>query len=66
MIALAMVSAGALGNLIDRALLGQVTDFFEFAFVEFPVFNVADMAIVVRRGGARGSGSSSVRSLRRG
>jgi signal peptidase II len=45
-IALAMVTAGALGNLIDRAVLGQVTDFFEFAFVQFPVFNVADMAIV--------------------
>ena len=45
-IALAMVSAGALGNLIDRAALGQVTDFFEFAFVQFPVFNVADMAIM--------------------
>jgi signal peptidase II len=45
-IALAMVTAGAVGNLIDRALLGQVTDFFEFAFVEFPVFNIADMGIV--------------------
>jgi signal peptidase II len=45
-VALAMVSAGALGNLIDRAVLGSVTDFFEFAFVEFPVFNVADMAIM--------------------
>jgi len=45
-VALALVCAGALGNLIDRAVLGQVTDFFEFAFVEFPVFNVADMAII--------------------
>jgi len=45
-VALAMVSAGALGNLIDRAVLGFVTDFFEFAFIEFPVFNVADMAII--------------------
>jgi lipoprotein signal peptidase len=27
-------------------VLGSVTDFFEFAFVEFPVFNVADMAII--------------------
>jgi signal peptidase II len=45
-IALAMVSAGALGNLIDRVVVGQVTDFFEFAFVDFPVFNVADMAII--------------------
>lgn len=45
-VALAMVSAGALGNLVDRAVLGQVTDFFEFAFAEFPVFNIADMGIV--------------------
>ncbi|NTU71744.1 MAG: signal peptidase II [Coriobacteriia bacterium] len=45
-VALALVSAGALGNLIDRAVLGSVTDFLEFAFVEFPVFNIADMAIV--------------------
>lgn len=45
-IALAMVSAGAIGNLIDRALIGPVTDFFEFGFVEFPVFNVADVAII--------------------
>lgn len=45
-IALAMVTAGALGNLVDRAVVGRVTDFFEFAFVSFPVFNVADMGIV--------------------
>jgi signal peptidase II len=45
-VALAMVTAGALGNLVDRALIGRVTDFLDFAFVSFPVFNVADMAIV--------------------
>jgi len=45
-VALALVCAGALGNLIDRVLVGRVTDFFEFGFVEFPVFNVADMAII--------------------
>lgn len=45
-IALAMIAAGSVGNLIDRALIGHVTDFFEFAFFEFPVFNVADMGIV--------------------
>jgi signal peptidase II len=45
-IALALIASGALGNLIDRAFIGHVTDFFEFAFVDFPVFNVADMAIV--------------------
>ena len=46
-IALAMITAGAFGNLIDRAILGQVTDFFEFGFIDFPVFNVADIGIVV-------------------
>jgi len=45
-LALGLVCAGALGNLIDRAVLGRVTDFFEFGFVQFPVFNVADMAIL--------------------
>jgi signal peptidase II len=45
-IALAMVAGGSVGNLIDRALVGHVTDFFEFAFVQFPVFNVADIGIV--------------------
>lgn len=45
-VALAMIAGGALGNLIDRAFLGQVTDFFDFVFVDFPVFNVADIGIV--------------------
>ncbi len=46
-LALALVMGGAVGNLIDRALRGYVVDFLEFAFVSFPVFNVADMGIVV-------------------
>lgn len=45
-IALAMIAGGSVGNLIDRALVGQVTDFFEFTFVDFPVFNIADIGIV--------------------
>ena len=45
-VALAMIAGGALGNLIDRAVVGHVTDFFEFAFFDFPVFNVADIGIV--------------------
>ena len=36
---------GAIGNLIDRIRFGQVTDFFEVP--HWPVFNVADMAIVI-------------------
>jgi signal peptidase II len=46
-IALALVTAGAVGNLIDRVMLGYVTDFFEFGFFEFPVFNVADSCIFI-------------------
>lgn len=46
-ISLALVAGGAVGNLIDRSLVGRVTDFLEFAFVSFPVWNIADAAIVV-------------------
>ena len=46
-IALALVLGGAVGNLIDRALLGYVTDMFQTTFMNFAVFNVADMGVVV-------------------
>jgi signal peptidase II len=46
-VALGLVTAGAVGNLIDRSVLGYVTDYFEFGFFEFPVFNVADACIFV-------------------
>ena len=46
-LALALVCGGAVGNLIDRVALGRVTDFVDVALVNFPVFNVADTAIVV-------------------
>lgn len=42
---LVLLSAGAMGNLIDRVLFGQVTDFFNLMFVEFAVFNVADIYV---------------------
>ena len=43
----AMVMAGALGNCIDRVLYGYVVDMFEVEFVNFAVFNVADIFITV-------------------
>ena len=46
LLALSLVCAGAAGNIIDRVALGYVTDMFKTLFVEFPVFNVADVAIV--------------------
>lgn len=39
------VLAGALGNGIDRFLFGYVVDFLDFRLINFPVFNVADIAI---------------------
>lgn len=44
---LSLVIAGAVGNLIDRALLGYVTDMFRTLFMDFAVFNVADICITV-------------------
>lgn len=43
---LALILAGAVGNLIDRALLGFVTDMFQTTFMNFAVFNVADICVV--------------------
>ena len=49
LIALALVMGGALGNLTDRILLGEVTDFLDFYIQthHWPTFNVADSAISV-------------------
>lgn len=41
----ALLLGGAVGNLIDRIRYGVVVDFFDFRI--WPVFNVADIAIVV-------------------
>lgn len=46
-LSLSLVLAGAVGNLIDRALLGFVTDMFRTLFIDFAVFNVADICITV-------------------
>ena len=46
---LTLVLGGAIGNLIDRILLGHVTDFIQVMFGSwaFPSFNVADASISV-------------------
>jgi len=48
-LALALVLGGALGNVIDRVVLGYVVDFLYFHYRGFawPAFNVADSAISV-------------------
>ena len=45
-VTLAFLGSGALGNLIDRLWLGYVRDFLRFDFITFPIFNVADVALV--------------------
>ncbi|MBS7225223.1 MAG: signal peptidase II [Clostridiaceae bacterium] len=44
---LIFVAGGAIGNLIDRILHGYVVDMFYFELIDFPVFNVADIFIVI-------------------
>ena len=44
-IGLALVIAGGLGNALDRFLLNHVVDFIDLTFMDFPVFNVADIGV---------------------
>ncbi len=45
-IALTLILAGGIGNCIDRIRLDYVVDFFNLLFMNFPVFNVADICVV--------------------
>lgn len=42
-----MVTAGAIGNFIDRLFRHYVVDFIYFELIDFPIFNVADMYVVI-------------------
>ncbi len=44
---LALLIAGAIGNLIDRIVNGYVVDFLYFKLIDFPVFNVADCYVTI-------------------
>lgn len=46
-IGLSLILAGALGNFIDRLRLGYVVDMLKTEFITFPIFNIADMALVI-------------------
>ncbi|MDX3774360.1 signal peptidase II [Chromatiaceae bacterium AAb-1] len=48
-LALSLVLAGAIGNLIDRSIYGYVIDFFHLYYQNwhYPAFNVADSAICI-------------------
>lgn len=44
---LGFIIGGAIGNLIDRIRLNYVIDFFDFNLINYPVFNIADIFIVI-------------------
>ncbi len=46
---LSLIIGGAIGNMLDRLFAegGGVTDFIEFAFMDFPIFNVADIFVCI-------------------
>ena len=46
-IGFSLLLGGILGNLIDRIAFGYVRDFLNLEFMNFPVFNIADMALTV-------------------
>jgi signal peptidase II len=49
LVALSLIFGGALGNVVDRARLGEVIDFIDVYYRSYhwPAFNVADSAITV-------------------
>lgn len=49
-VSLSLISAGGIGNMIDRVALGYVVDFIDFALIDFAVFNVADSFVCIGAG----------------
>lgn len=43
---LTLILGGGIGNLIDRIRLGFVVDMFNLQFMNYPVFNIADIFVV--------------------
>ena len=46
-ISVGLIVGGCFGNLIDRVVFGYVRDFINLQFMEFPVFNVADISLTI-------------------
>ena len=46
-VSLTLLFSGAAGNAIDRIMNGFVVDYIELTFINFPVFNIADIAITL-------------------
>ena len=46
-ICIILITAGAIGNMMDRIRLNYVIDFLYFKLINFPIFNVADIYVTV-------------------
>lgn len=46
-IGFSFILSGAIGNFVDRIFLGYVRDFISFDFINFPIFNFADICITI-------------------
>ncbi|MDY3005460.1 signal peptidase II [Anaerococcus sp. AGMB00486] len=46
-IALSLIISGAIGNFYDRLIHSYVVDFIEFSFINFPIFNIADILVTM-------------------
>lgn len=46
-IMLSLIMAGGIGNLIDRIKYKEVIDYIRTDFIDFPIFNFADICVVV-------------------
>ena len=46
-VSVGLISGGCIGNLVDRLVFGYVRDFLNFQFMDFPVFNVADVSLTI-------------------
>lgn len=47
LLSLLLITAGAIGNMIDRISRNYVVDFLYFKLIDFPIFNVADCYVVI-------------------
>ena len=46
-ISFSLIISGGIGNLIDRFRLKEVVDFIKADFIDFPIFNFADICVVI-------------------
>ncbi len=49
-VALVLILAGGIGNLIDRVTMGEVVDYINLLFMDFAIFNFADICVSVGAG----------------